>query len=108
MSSAINVTDGTFQREVLDETGLVLVDFWAPWCGPCRALGPTLDEIARQYEGTVKVVKVNVDENPRLSGDFGINSIPTVLVFRGGSQVETLIGLQPRQRYEDVLREVAA
>jgi thioredoxin 1 len=108
MNTAREFTDANFQSEVLDSEQPVLVDFWAPWCGPCRYVGPTIDRLAAQFEGRVKVGKLNVDENQQAAGRFGIHSIPAVLLFKDGEVVETLIGVQPKQRYEDVLRQVAA
>lgn len=108
MSQTREFTDANFQSEVLDSDQPVLVDFWAAWCGPCRAVGPTIDKLAEQFDGSVKVGKLNVDENQQAAGNFGIHSIPAVLVFKEGKVVETLIGVQPPERYEAALNQVAA
>ncbi len=108
MSNPLQFTDANFQSEVLDSDQPVLVDFWAAWCGPCRVVGPTIEELAHEYDGTVKVGKLNVDENPQSAGDFGISSIPAVLLFKDGKVVETLVGVQPKERYEAALGQVAA
>lgn len=108
MSKPQEFTDANFQSEVLDSEQPVLVDFWAAWCGPCRAVGPTIEALAAQFDGTVKVGKLNVDENPQAPSGFGIHSIPAVLLFKDGQVVETLIGVQPKQRYEQALQQVAA
>ncbi len=108
MSKTREFTDANFQSEVLDSDQPVLVDFWATWCGPCRAVGPTIEELAKQYDGTVKVGKLNIDENPQAPSGFGISSIPAVLLFRDGKVVETLVGVQPKERYEAALGQVAA
>ncbi len=108
MSKPREFTDANFQSEVLDSDQPVLVDFWAAWCGPCRAVGPTIEELAKQYDGTVKVGKLNIDENPQAPSGFGISSIPAVLLFKDGKVVETLVGVQPKERYEAALRQVAA
>ena len=108
MSQTQTISDANFQLEVLNSDRPVLVDFWAPWCGPCRAVGPTIDDLAQQYGDRVKVGKLNVDENPKAASRFGIQSIPAVLVFQDGRVVETLIGVQPKQRYEAAVQNVAA
>jgi thioredoxin 1 len=92
MSSVTNVTEATFKQEVLDSTIPVLVDFWAPWCGPCRMVAPVVDELAGEYAGQVKVVKLNTDQNPTVASHYGIRSIPTLMVFKGGRQVDTVVG----------------
>ncbi|WP_414544033.1 thioredoxin [Nostoc sp. CCY0012] len=92
MSSVTNVTEATFKQEVLDSTIPVLVDFWAPWCGPCRMVTPVVDELAGEYAGQVKVVKLNTDQNPTVASHYGIRSIPTLMVFKEGRQVDIVVG----------------
>ena len=101
--SLIHFTDDTFQDEVLNYQGVVLVDFWAPWCGPCQALGPTIENIANQYEGKAKVGKVNVDEERATAEKYMVMSIPTVLVIKNGEVVDTLVGLRPIDDYTEAL-----
>jgi thioredoxin 1 len=91
----VNITDTSFESEVLKSSQLVLVDFWAPWCGPCRMVAPVLEEIAKEYD-KVKIVKINVDENPGLSGQYGIMSIPTMMAFKDGKVVEKIVGALPK------------
>ncbi len=105
MSKAAPVTDSTFQEEVLDSDTPVLVDFWAPWCGPCRMVSPVVDEIADQYEGQVKVVKLNTDENPKVAGDYGIRSIPTLMIFKGGQRVDMVVGAVPKSTLANTLEK---
>ena len=92
MSNAMAVTDTSFDNEVLQSSTLVVVDFWAEWCGPCKLIAPVLDELAGEYDGKVKIAKLNVDENPAIAGKFGVRSIPTLLFFREGQIVDQVIG----------------
>lgn len=103
MSTAEQVTDATFKQEVLDSKIPVLVDFWAPWCGPCRMVAPVVDEISQQYAGQVKVVKINTDENPNVASQYGIRSIPTLMVFKGGQRVDTVVGAVPKTTLANTL-----
>lgn len=96
MSNAIDVTDVSFENEVIKSDSVVLVDFWAPWCGPCRKLGPVLDDIAQEFEGKVKVVKVNTDENLKIAKEFQISGLPSLLVFKNGEAKEVMVGLMPK------------
>lgn len=102
---AAELNEASFQTEVLDAGVPVLVDFWAVWCGPCRMLTPTIESLASEYEGKVKVAKVNVDENQQLAAKYGIMSIPTVMIFHEGKVVEQFIGVQPKGVYEDALKK---
>ena len=105
-SSPVDVTDRTFSTEVLTHQGAVLVDCWAPWCGPCKIVGPVLDEIAREYAGRIKIVKLNVDENPGIASRYGIQSIPTMLLFNNGTKVDQLIGAQPKTEIERHIKSI--
>ncbi len=95
-----------FEREVLQSEIPVLVDFWAPWCGPCRMLAPTIDELAQEYEGKVKVVKVNTDELPMVAMQYGIRGIPTVMLFVNGDVADVKVGLQPKAVFESMIERV--
>ncbi|QDV38424.1 thioredoxin [Tautonia plasticadhaerens] len=104
----IEVTDASFETEVLRDGRPVLVDFWAPWCPPCRALAPTIDALAESFDGRATIAKLDVDRNPETATAFGISSIPAVLIFRDGREVDRLVGLQPRSRYELALEGAGA
>jgi thioredoxin 1 len=96
MGNAMAVTDGNFETEVVQSSVPVLVDFWAAWCGPCRAIAPAVEEIAAEYKGRLKVVKVDVDDNQEVAIKYGVQSIPTLMVFKDGEVVERLVGAYPK------------
>lgn len=98
------ITDASFESDVLKSSTPVLVDFWAEWCGPCRSLGPKLEEIAGEMSGKVKIVKMNVDENPQTPGQFGIRGIPAMLLFKDGKQVGELVGNHPKDNITEFLK----
>ncbi|HSB31606.1 MAG TPA: thioredoxin [Candidatus Sulfobium mesophilum] len=97
MAEGVNdVTAATWEQEVLGENGLVLIDFWAVWCGPCRMIAPTVEELAREYAGKVKVLKLNTDENPEIASRYKIMGIPTLMFFKGGQKVDQIVGAVPK------------
>jgi len=106
--SYITLTDANFHKEVLESDVPVLVDFWAAWCGPCIAIGPAIEQLAEEFQGKVKVGKVNVDENPIVSQRFGIRSIPTILFFAGGQVVDQQIGLMPKSQLAKKMESLQA
>lgn len=103
MSNVTEFTDNNFQQEVLQSKEPVLVDFWAPWCGPCRMIGPVVDELASEYHGSVKVGKVNIDDSPGAAQNYGVSSIPTLMIFKGGDVVERFVGVQPKAKLQKAL-----
>lgn len=105
MSKPAEVTDDKFKDDVLDSDIPVLVDFWAPWCGPCRMVAPVVEEIAEQYEGQVKVVKLNTDDNPQTASQYGIRSIPTLMIFKGGQRVDMVVGAVPKTTLANTLEK---
>ena len=108
MSAAHDVTDATFADEVLNSSDTIMVDFWAEWCGPCRAVSPILDAIASEHPDKIKIVKLNVDDNPQMAMKYQITSIPAMKVFRGGEVVKTVIGAKPKPALEADLAEFLA
>ena len=104
---ANQVTDATFAMQVLQSAMPVLVDFWAPWCGPCRTIGPIIEELAGEYAGEIDIVKMNVDENPATPGKYGIRSIPTLILFKNGEVLEQITGAVSKSNIVAVLKQKA-
>ncbi|MFA6002629.1 MAG: thioredoxin [Elusimicrobiota bacterium] len=102
----IELTDATFQQEVLNSTQPVLVDFWAPWCGPCRMLSPVIHEISEEYKGRVRVAKMNTDEHPNAAGTYRISAIPSLLFFKGGKVVEQLVGVHSKAEIKKIIESL--
>ena len=103
MSQPIHLTDSNFTEEIKNSDVPVVVDFWAAWCGPCRMIAPIIDELATEYEGKAKITKVDVDNNQQVAMQYGIRSIPTILMFKGGEQVETIVGAVPKEEIQKKL-----
>jgi len=97
--NVLEFSDDQFQSEVLESSQPVLVDFWAPWCGPCKMLAPTIDEVANEFEGKVRVGKMNTDENPQTATQHNVSAIPTVMLFKGGQVVEKFVGVTPKEQF---------
>lgn len=106
MAETADVTDSTFEAEVLNSDRPVILDFWAEWCAPCRAISPIIKQLATDYEGKVKVLKMNIDENPQTPGRYGVRAIPTVLAFRNGQVVEQLQGARPKAAFEEMVQKL--
>jgi thioredoxin 1 len=98
-------TDDNFESEVLKSAKPVLVDFWAPWCGPCKAIGPIVEELAGQFKDNIKVMKLNVDDNQKTAIHYAVRSIPTLLLFKEGKVLDTIVGLVPKQRLEEFVKK---
>src|SRR3989344_6502254 len=104
----LNFTDSSFKSEVLESKSPVVVDFWAPWCAPCRIVSPTIDELGKEYEGKVTIGKMNVDENPQTAGQYGVMSIPSIVFFKNGVPVKTMVGAQSKENYKQEIEQVLA
>ena len=106
--NALKVDDGTWEAEVMKAPELVMVDFWAVWCGPCQMVAPIVDELADEYAGKVKVRKLNTDENPEVAGRYQVMSIPTILFFKKGQVVEKLVGARPKRQFKELIDQLLA
>ena len=106
MGAVQEVNDATFEAEVLKSSVPVLIDFWAPWCGPCKAIAPVLDELATEYEGKLKIVKMNVDDNQGTPSSYGVRSIPNLILFKGGTVANQIVGAQPKAQLQKAIDQV--
>jgi len=106
MSDVLEVTDATFDQEILSSDLPAMVDFWAEWCGPCKMVGPVVGELAKEYAGRIKIAKLNVDENRNTPTRFGIRNIPTLILFKGGEVVQTIVGAHPKSHIDEELKKL--
>ncbi len=106
MSETLEVTDDTFEAEVLQSEMPAIVDFWAEWCAPCRAISPIVEQLSKEYGDRLKIVKMDIDQNPRTPGQYEVRAIPTVLAFRGGQVVEQLVGARPKAAFDEMVRKL--
>ena len=105
--SAVTITKDNFQQEVINSDKPVLLDFWAPWCGPCKSIGPVIDELATEFDGKVVIAKMNVDDNPATPGKFGIRAIPTLILFKGGEVIDQVTGAVGKNQLQEMLKKAA-
>jgi len=103
--AAVKVTDEDFDQVVIQSTVPVLVDFWAAWCGPCKMIAPVIEELAKEYSGRVKIVKMNVDENMETPNDFSVRSIPTLILYKNGSEIDRMVGVVPKSALEEMIKK---
>jgi thioredoxin 1 len=108
MLSIKELSDRDFETEVLQSTSPVLVDFWAPWCGPCRLIAPVIEELATENQGTIRVAKINIDDSPNTAATYGVSSIPTLMIFKNGEVVDRFVGVQPKKRLQDAIEQAKA
>lgn len=103
--AAVKITDEDFDQEVIRSTIPVLVDFWAAWCGPCKMIAPVLEELAKEYSGRIKIVKMNVDENMETPNNFSVRSIPTLILYKDGSEIDRMVGVVPKSTLEEMIKK---
>lgn len=106
--ATVKVTDDSFETDVLKSNTPVLVDFWAEWCGPCKQIGPALEELAKEYEGKLTIAKINIDNDPMTPGRYGVRGIPTLMVFRGGKVVDTRVGAMPKSKMAEWIADITS